>query len=419
MATARATELRAACVEAQAAQTAITSTVPARRDLRGNFICGSGVWVVQPDVFVSVPNFELCPENDRRAILHSARVLCRYVRSLINLRADDLGPVHELVDVAGFCRLPGHSVYDVLDAVPAAETVHAARARDCLALGAVIHVKTRHGSQDVGDEIGTDALNLFGIEEVSSAGILPLIESDFVEAPLTARRDDDRLDNRHILRQLDRHLLWLVRGEVHPHRRGAEPEMARQKNPAAGREIAQRELALFVRQNDYVGPHDLYSATRVRRASLEHDTSRHHRIANLRSGIGAREQQSAGEQLRIRVPDRNRNLGGNRAATFCLQRGLQGIRKAANTELPGCVSAVVQQARGAVHAGLLGDFDLGPRERDFRAGDWLERFRIGHMTDYRGGSLRPWSNRARASNYRGRGWDGQEHRRRAVGTDVK
>src|ERR1700720_2931706 len=185
MAVACATELRAICTEAQAAQTAITSTVLMRRDLRGNIICGSGVRVVRTDVLASVPNFELRPKNDRGAVLHSARVLCRYVGSLINLRADNFVSVHKHVDVARVRRLPHHTVNDVLHAGAAAHhAVHPTRARHDLAFVGVVHVKSGYRSENVGDPIGTHGLDLLWTEKVSGAAFPPLSESHPVEARL-------------------------------------------------------------------------------------------------------------------------------------------------------------------------------------------------------------------------------------------
>ncbi len=84
-----ATELRATCVDEHATPTAITNAAFTRRDLRGKFIIGSGVWVVPLEALLPVPNGLLGPQNYRRAIPHTARVLCRCGGSLINLGTDE------------------------------------------------------------------------------------------------------------------------------------------------------------------------------------------------------------------------------------------------------------------------------------------------------------------------------------------
>src|SRR6266852_3208071 len=166
MAFAAETEFCIRWADEQAPQSATMAAMLNSRDLLGTFIFDSGLRVspdgrfphvgsrhghsrrinhnaqisvlpggYQPDsplgranhAVVSVLNLEFRPDNNGRAMLHTARVLGRRPGSGINLDAHHLGAVDEVVDVAGRHRLPRHVVYVQLHATPATSAGHPPR----------------------------------------------------------------------------------------------------------------------------------------------------------------------------------------------------------------------------------------------------------------------------------------------------
>ena len=84
------------------------------RDLLGIFIFSSGVMVLFGR---KVAYLELCPDDDRRAVLHPTRILRRNARTRVNLDAHYFIGVEEVVDVARRRRLPWHVINVELDAL--------------------------------------------------------------------------------------------------------------------------------------------------------------------------------------------------------------------------------------------------------------------------------------------------------------
>jgi hypothetical protein len=232
----------------------------------------------------------------------------------------------------------------VLDAAAAGEAAHAARAADCLAVWSVADAQAGNCSQDVGEEIGPQALDLFRTKIESVARPLPLGEPNLVETGNALGCNHHGIDDGDELRKLDRNLLRLARGKVHGHCLGAESKVPRQQHMASGRQIAECELSLFVGESDYIGSNHLDPAAGVGGAALENDAARNGRVANLGPGIGSRKQQSTCEQLAVGIPDADRNLRGYRCAASCLQRRSQGARKSTELEQARRIGAVAQQA---------------------------------------------------------------------------
>jgi len=133
IAVADATEFRI-CADEQAPHTAAMTAIDIR-DLLGIFIFSSGVMVLFGR---KVAYLELCPDNDRRAVLHPTRILRRNARTRVNLDAHYFIGVEEVVDVARTRRLPGHVVNVELDALTtAAEAVGSPGAGDVVAVWSV------------------------------------------------------------------------------------------------------------------------------------------------------------------------------------------------------------------------------------------------------------------------------------------
>jgi hypothetical protein len=104
------------CADEQAPHTAAMTAI----DIRGLldiFIFSSGVVVLFGR---KVAYLELCPDNDRRAVLHPTRILRRNARTRVNLDPHHLSGVEEVVDVARTRRLPWHVINVKLDALATA-----------------------------------------------------------------------------------------------------------------------------------------------------------------------------------------------------------------------------------------------------------------------------------------------------------
>src|SRR5450759_2500970 len=179
MAFAAATEFCIRCADEQAPQNATMAAMFNSRDQLGIFIFDSGVSYCCG----LIPNLELRPDDDRRAILPAACVLGRRAGSGINLDAHNFIGVDEVVDVAGRRRLPRHVVDVILHASCATREARCApRAGYFVAIRSVTHTKARDASQDVGEIVRMHALDLIRAEVVSHSRSLPHGESDLVEA---------------------------------------------------------------------------------------------------------------------------------------------------------------------------------------------------------------------------------------------
>src|SRR4029077_4154863 len=133
IAVADATEFRI-CADEHAPHTAATTAIDIR-DLLGIFIFSSGVMVLFGR---KVAYLELCPDNDRRAVLTPTRILRRNARTRVNLAADHFVGVDEVVDAARRRRLPWHVVNVELDAsAGTAEASRSAGAGDVVAVRSI------------------------------------------------------------------------------------------------------------------------------------------------------------------------------------------------------------------------------------------------------------------------------------------
>src|SRR5712671_5779940 len=194
MAVAPATEFRIRWVDEHAPSITTIRRMQNGRNLLGHLIFDSGVEVCREDQQLArrpvlpIANFELCPQHDRRAVLHPARVLGRRAGTGVYLDAHYLVAVDEVVDVTGHGRLPRHVIYIVLHAPRSAlEAGGAARARYHFSLRGVVDAKARHRAQDVGQRVRTQRLDLIRSDIETRSGSLPLGKPNLVETCAAAR----------------------------------------------------------------------------------------------------------------------------------------------------------------------------------------------------------------------------------------
>src|SRR5450756_1510999 len=188
MAFAAATEFCIRCADEQAPQNATMAAMFNSRDQLGIFIFDSGVSYCCG----LIPNLELRPDDDRRAILHAAGVLDRRAGSGINLDTHNFIGVDEVVDVPGRRRLPWHVVNVILHASTATREARCPpRAAYLVAVRPIVDAKARDASQNVGESVRMHVLELIRPEIVSHSRPLPHVESHLVEAGRTAGGNDN------------------------------------------------------------------------------------------------------------------------------------------------------------------------------------------------------------------------------------